>query len=117
MGWLLACRQAYAEGVEVLYATNTFFSESDALFDHLVCARPGARHLLLPERLASIKSLELRWEVRLWGSPLALHGDCKAHDTADNRPQLAAHLGRLCNRFPNLRSLALQCLLRREGRP
>ncbi|AEO70431.1 uncharacterized protein THITE_114873 [Thermothielavioides terrestris NRRL 8126] len=62
---IVSVEAAYAEGVEVLYATNTFFSESDALFDHLVCARPGARHLLLPERLASIKSLELRWEQRI----------------------------------------------------
>ncbi|KAK4118616.1 hypothetical protein N657DRAFT_637897 [Parathielavia appendiculata] len=36
MGWLLACRQAYLEGIEVLYSTNMYSIESDVLFSHLV---------------------------------------------------------------------------------
>ncbi|KAK4096333.1 hypothetical protein N658DRAFT_436323, partial [Parathielavia hyrcaniae] len=63
MGWLLACRQAYLEGIDVLYSTNTYFIESEVLLSNLVCPDPGSfqdrRHLIPPERLASIASLEL----------------------------------------------------------
>ncbi|KAL2019270.1 hypothetical protein VTK56DRAFT_9814 [Thermocarpiscus australiensis] len=100
MGWLLACRQAYAEDIEVLYSTNTFFIESPALFDTLFCPGPRTHHLLLPQRLASITSLELRWEVLLFGRLPAHHAD-------EDRAQLAAHLRHLDDPFPNLRTLIL----------
>uniref|UniRef100_A0A0B7KK20 DUF7730 domain-containing protein n=1 Tax=Bionectria ochroleuca TaxID=29856 RepID=A0A0B7KK20_BIOOC len=54
MGWLLSCRQAYKEGIEVLYSTNTIHSASKLMLLNL-------DKLLLPQRLSSIKSLELIW--------------------------------------------------------
>jgi hypothetical protein len=112
MGWLLACRQAYAEAIDLLYSTNTFFIESDALLDNLVCPGPAARstnHLLLPERLARITSLELRWELLLFGQPSASWGKGfgAARNTEANRAKLTAQLFHLCSTFPNLRSLVL----------
>ncbi|VUC36815.1 unnamed protein product [Clonostachys rosea] len=54
MGWLLSCRQAYKEGIEVLYSTNTIHSASKLMLLNL-------DKLLLPQRLSTIKSLELVW--------------------------------------------------------
>jgi hypothetical protein len=108
MGWLLACRQAYVEGIDVLYSTNTFFIESGVLFSNLVCREPslGARHLILPERLTCITSLELRWDLVLFGSPFRPHRG-KAHGPNEDRAQLTADLQHLCDPFPNLRTLVL----------
>ncbi|KAH6624778.1 hypothetical protein B0J18DRAFT_465971 [Chaetomium sp. MPI-SDFR-AT-0129] len=103
---------AYAEAIDLLYATNTFFVESDALLDNLVCPGPAAgstNHLLLPERLARITSLELRWKVLLFGQPSNSWGErfAAAQNTEANRAKLAAQLRHLCSTFPNLRSLVL----------
>ncbi|KAI9148806.1 Sodium transport ATPase 5 [Paramyrothecium foliicola] len=57
MGWLLSCRQNYAEGIEVLYATNTFMITNDPLILNLP-------RLLLPQRLAMIRHLEMSWQLR-----------------------------------------------------
>ncbi|KAM0326346.1 hypothetical protein ACHAQA_006947 [Verticillium albo-atrum] len=54
MGWLLSCRQAYVEGVEILYATNIIHISSNLLIQ-----RPDA--FLPSQRLAQITSLRLRW--------------------------------------------------------
>ena len=110
MGWLLACRQAYAEGIDVLYSTNAFFMESTALFDALLCARPcrASQPLLLPQRLASITSLELRWDVLLWGWRYHQPGHPRSHLFADKgRAQVAAYLSHLGDVFPNVRALVL----------
>ncbi len=114
MGWLLACRQTYAEGIDVLYSTNTFFLESTALFDALFCPAPHHAHqLLLPQRLASITSLELRWELLLWGKITHSRDYPWTSDPltplfADKgRAQLAVHLRYLGEAFPNLRTLVL----------
>ncbi|KAH8892533.1 hypothetical protein GQ53DRAFT_805991 [Thozetella sp. PMI_491] len=62
MGWLLTCRQAYLEGIDVLYSTNTFrlsngsLEHNDLLVHHL-------SKLLSPPRLAMIRAIELRWTV------------------------------------------------------
>jgi len=56
LGWLRACRQAYVEGIHVLYSTNRFFIESTYLARQL-------RHLLLPSRLAQIREVELVWRL------------------------------------------------------
>ncbi|GAB1318068.1 hypothetical protein MFIFM68171_08278 [Madurella fahalii] len=101
LGCLLACRQAYAEGIDLLYSTNTFFIESAALFDAWFCPVPRSRHLLLPQRLASITSLELRWRVLLFGR------DNQEHRSDQDRAHLASHLRHLCAAFPNLRTLVL----------
>ncbi|KAK1249333.1 hypothetical protein MKX07_002849 [Trichoderma sp. CBMAI-0711] len=55
MGWLCSCRQAYMEGIDVLYATNTFHTASKAM----ILSLPS---ILLPQRLASIASVELLWD-------------------------------------------------------
>ena len=116
MGWLLACRQAYAEGIDVLYSTNTFFLESTALFNVLFCPTPRrtTQQLLLPQRLASITSLELRWELLLWGQITHQRGNLWTSDPlttplfADKgRAQLAAYLCYLGEAFPNLQTLVL----------
>ncbi|RSL58239.1 hypothetical protein CEP54_007853 [Fusarium duplospermum] len=52
MGWLLASRQAYVEGIAVLYGTNTFHISTEEFLGRLP-------QLLLPARLASISSLEI----------------------------------------------------------
>ena len=110
MGWLLACRQAYAEGIDVLYSTNTFFMESTALFDALLCAGPrrASQPLLLPQRLASITSLELRWNVLLWGWRYHQPSHPQSHLFADKgRAQVATYLSHLGDVFPNVRTLVL----------
>ncbi len=107
MGWLLACRQAYAEGIDVLYATNTFFLESTALFDALFCP---TQQLLLPRRLTGIASLELRCELLLWGQITHRRGNPWTSDpltplcAAKGRAQLAAYLRYLGETFPNVRT-------------
>ncbi|KAL2020082.1 hypothetical protein VTK56DRAFT_8886 [Thermocarpiscus australiensis] len=53
MGWLRCCHQAYLEGVEVLYATNTFHVSSKDVVDQTPVA-----HYLPTVHLASIRSLE-----------------------------------------------------------
>ncbi|KYK56088.1 hypothetical protein DCS_08054 [Drechmeria coniospora] len=55
MGWLLTCRQAYVEGIEVLYATNTIHCASQELLLRL-------DKFLLPQRRWSMASVELIWE-------------------------------------------------------
>ena len=108
MGWLLACRQAYVEGIEVLYGSNTFFVESSALLNALFC--PEARTtqlLLLPQRLDSITALELRWDVMLFGTQLEPMYDSHWHFAREDRAQVAANIRHLGDTFPNLRSLVL----------
>ncbi|KAH6608520.1 hypothetical protein Trco_001866 [Trichoderma cornu-damae] len=55
MGWLCSCRQAYVEGIDVLYSTNTIHTASKEMMLSL-----GS--ILLPQRLSSITSVELLWE-------------------------------------------------------
>ncbi|OAA59922.1 hypothetical protein ISF_05933 [Cordyceps fumosorosea ARSEF 2679] len=55
MGWLRSCRQAYLEGIDILYGTNTIHTASKALI-------LDADRLLLPQRLAAITSLQVLWD-------------------------------------------------------
>ncbi|KAI8962026.1 hypothetical protein F5Y11DRAFT_357239 [Daldinia sp. FL1419] len=58
MGWLLTCRQAYTEGIAILYSTNTFhISNGDMLH-----ALPG---LIRTEHRDMITSVELMWQLDL----------------------------------------------------
>ncbi|KAL8381332.1 hypothetical protein RB595_005543 [Gaeumannomyces hyphopodioides] len=112
LGWLRACRQAYVEGIDVLYATNTFFLESRDLLDILMSSPPdlyphipdAGRRLLLPERLAMIRSLELRWETLLFGDPPR---PSPYFDYNKDRMRLLPNLANLMVPFPNLRSLVV----------
>jgi hypothetical protein len=56
MGWLLACRQSYTEGLEVLYRTNTIHLSSKALISNLP-------KLILSHRLTTMTSLEVVWLI------------------------------------------------------
>ncbi|KAM0335077.1 hypothetical protein ACHAQA_000111 [Verticillium albo-atrum] len=58
MGWLLSCRQAYAEGVDILWRTNELLLTGDALVQNLP-------RVLLPQRLAAVTRLELTWQLEL----------------------------------------------------
>ncbi|KAF5682538.1 hypothetical protein FCIRC_4973 [Fusarium circinatum] len=57
MGWLLSCRQNYAEAIDILYSKNTIIMANEAMIKHLP-------QLLLPHRLASITSLEISWNLK-----------------------------------------------------
>ncbi|KFX91923.1 hypothetical protein O988_07510 [Pseudogymnoascus sp. VKM F-3808] len=57
MGWLLACRQAYAEGIDIQFSTNTIHMECYDLLRNLP-------RIILPQRLHSIEVLELAWTFR-----------------------------------------------------
>ncbi|KAF7531576.1 hypothetical protein G7054_g8749 [Neopestalotiopsis clavispora] len=110
LGWLCACRQAYIEGIEVLYATNTFFVGRDflsALLDHPdrdpVVSNVG-RQLLLSQRLTDIRSLELGLDVLLFGDvsmPPLSRSDEK------NKMRQLPDLAGLTAAFPNLGSLVI----------
>lgn len=52
MGFLLSCRQAYTEGIDVLYSNNCINLRSEPLLLHLP-------QIIPPNRLASITALEL----------------------------------------------------------
>lgn len=54
--WNLAnyCYYSYVEGIDVLYSTNTIHMARNPMMLHLP-------QLLLPQRLASISSVEMRW--------------------------------------------------------
>lgn len=95
-GWLLACRQGYLEGVDVLYMTNTFSIQSDKVLDALF-RPPGDEetpgytqtyHIAFPDRFALITSLEVGWH---------------------SLKVLQRHIGSLPGPFQNLHRLVL-CL-------
>lgn len=52
IGFLLSCRQAYTEGIDVLYSANCIHIQSEPLLLQLP-------RLILPNRLSSITSLEI----------------------------------------------------------
>ncbi|KAF7511751.1 hypothetical protein GJ744_003482 [Endocarpon pusillum] len=93
MGWLLACRQAYLEGLDVLYSTNTVHLSSIVLTRHLPL-------LILPQRLVSITSLELLWDLVLF-RPLPDH----QADQETGWPAYQALVLVVASAFPNLRKL------------
>jgi hypothetical protein len=59
MGWLLTCRQAYVEGIDVLYGTNTMHINGAAIVNQLP-------KFLVPARLATIRAVELVWSLKPW---------------------------------------------------
>ncbi len=130
MGWLRACRQAsvarflplclitvlvsetdwlgclarYVEGINILYSTNTFSIESPVLLDHWFQPQPQAPHLILPERLASTASLELHYDVLLFGD---IADETQFALLKQDRARLNSHLQNLSEPFPSLCSLVL----------
>ncbi|KAH7130913.1 hypothetical protein EDB81DRAFT_129464 [Dactylonectria macrodidyma] len=57
MGWLLSCRQNYAESINLLYSTNTLTTRNEIMIMNLP-------QLLLPKQLAVISSLEISWPLK-----------------------------------------------------
>ncbi|KAF4447889.1 hypothetical protein F53441_8639 [Fusarium austroafricanum] len=56
MGWLLSCRQNYAETIELLYSKNTIMMSGEPIMSHMT-------QILLPSRLAAITDLDIRWSL------------------------------------------------------
>lgn len=54
----MADRSSYVEGIDVLYRTNTFVIQTELTILHL----PS---LILPQRLASLSSLEISWPLKI----------------------------------------------------
>ncbi|CAI6095850.1 unnamed protein product [Clonostachys chloroleuca] len=97
MGWLLSCRKAqvppntsYLEGIDVLYGTNTIHSASKQMLLHL-------DKLLLPQRLANIRSVELVWFFK----PYRTHSP---QGPLDDLPTFYEFLAKIPATFPNVRS-------------
>ncbi|KAF6823161.1 hypothetical protein CMUS01_10808 [Colletotrichum musicola] len=100
MGWLLTCREAYIEGVDVLYSKNRFHVNSSRLSRHLP-------QVLLPSRLAAITQVELIWEDLqihpwLWGRREGEERPLEEINYMENYRSLASSLPET---FPNLRHL------------
>ncbi|KAM3497347.1 hypothetical protein MY10362_009299 [Beauveria mimosiformis] len=97
LGWLLACRQAHAEGVAVLYRYNTFrLNESFAL--------ENAPRILPPAHVPAITQLSLSLTMgrpRVASDRIAYP---RPHDAVEHLPAL---LARLPDTFPGLRRLHL----------
>jgi hypothetical protein len=55
MGWVLSCRQNYAETIDILYSKNTILMYDEPLLTY-------ADQLILPHRVSLITSLEVKWE-------------------------------------------------------
>ncbi|KAI1042739.1 hypothetical protein LB505_001096 [Fusarium chuoi] len=59
MGWLLSCKQAYREGIHVLYATNTFHTASKVMILNM-------HDFFQQQRLNAITSVEIVWDFTPW---------------------------------------------------
>ncbi|KAH7035722.1 uncharacterized protein B0I36DRAFT_318956 [Microdochium trichocladiopsis] len=100
MGWFRTCRQAFVEGVEVLYGTNSFVIESRDLLDAILEPRTDG-HVLAPYHLAKIRSLELRLDVLLCG---------KLIHAGRAGPERLPNFAGLASTFPDLRFLIISFL-------
>ncbi|KAF5663841.1 hypothetical protein FCIRC_11026 [Fusarium circinatum] len=108
MSWLLSCRQNYAEMIDLLYSSNTIAMSGEAMISHI-------GQLVLPQRLAAVTSLEIRWPLQRENEACAGHHD--EHTNAIRRllhpyqldvNQLSVVLDTLsCTSFPNLRRLCI----------
>ncbi|KAK8147647.1 hypothetical protein G3M48_001260 [Beauveria asiatica] len=97
LGWLLACRQAHAEGVAVLYRLNTFrLNESFAL--------ENAPRILPPAHVPAITQLSLSLTM---GRPRVASDRIAYPRPRDAVEHLPALLARLPGTFPGLRRLHL----------
>ncbi|KAH7163588.1 hypothetical protein B0J13DRAFT_538866 [Dactylonectria estremocensis] len=57
MGWILSCRDAYVEGTNILYSTNTIHIASPALLRSL-------QDVIPEQRVSELTSLELVWHPK-----------------------------------------------------
>ncbi|OCL08673.1 hypothetical protein AOQ84DRAFT_292646 [Glonium stellatum] len=97
LGWLLSCHQAYSESISIMYSTNTFYLGQHVgeplLFQNI-------DSLFLPQRLASMKSLELAWNFDHFGPKAA------CPDTG--KPIFDTFLNTLTSNFPNLTKVHIE---------
>uniref|UniRef100_A0A8H7TRB8 DUF7730 domain-containing protein n=1 Tax=Bionectria ochroleuca TaxID=29856 RepID=A0A8H7TRB8_BIOOC len=70
-GWLLSCKQAYKEGLHVLYSTNTIHITSKILLTSM-------HRIISPVMLSSIRSLELVWNPDELPFDLGFSNPCEA---------------------------------------
>ncbi|KAH6702719.1 hypothetical protein EV126DRAFT_419017 [Verticillium dahliae] len=91
MGFLLSCRQAYTEGIHILYSSNVICIRSKPLLLHLPKLMPS-------ERLASIVSLEITVEPEwtLGEDGILRHDFNKIKPILDNIAQQCHQLRSLC---------------------
>ncbi|KAH6695635.1 hypothetical protein F5X68DRAFT_198686 [Plectosphaerella plurivora] len=103
MGFMLSCRQAYAETIDILYGANNIAISSEVLLLHLP-------RLILPQRLGSITSLEL--VVNAHAVP---DGN---HRTRHDYSHLTTILGNVSTHCQqSLRTLTLSLICRRSSDP
>lgn len=98
MSWLLTCRQAYVEGVEVLYQTNWVSIEGS----HLV---PQLPKLLPPQRLLAIGSVALQCKVCLWRKEPLVNDHDNDYLPVANMQEFVSALNLLPTLLPNIRHL------------
>ncbi|KAG9253482.1 uncharacterized protein F5Z01DRAFT_140062 [Emericellopsis atlantica] len=94
IGWLLACRGAYSDGVDVLFSTNTFYLSSVPLLLNM-------RRLISPNGVDKIKSVQLALgEPRLtrFAKDPLVHGLWKGTD----KEEKACAFPQVCSTVPNL---------------
>ncbi|KAL5353303.1 hypothetical protein ACLOAV_001339 [Pseudogymnoascus australis] len=105
MGWLLACRQAYADGIDILFSTNTFHLKSPDLQQNL-------QRIILPQRLRAITNLEMCWFEKYGTCLRALQEDPTREDS-----ELHALCRMVPQAFPRVLSLdiAILCDIRPTG--
>lgn len=84
MGWLVACRQAYQEGIRILYETNRFHIRGQEVFRQLP-------DLLRPQRLAAIREVELLWDIQPYG-PWDAEGMAEFHRSIRELPKALPNL-------------------------
>ncbi|CAG9987997.1 unnamed protein product [Clonostachys byssicola] len=93
-GWLLTCRQAYREGIDVLYGMNTIHIQSPSL----IC---GIEDFLSPNILSMMTSLELVWSLEDIGPDEAFIRRSLSNASTSGAPQQSDVI------FPSLRHLRI----------
>ncbi|EWG45115.1 hypothetical protein FVEG_06037 [Fusarium verticillioides 7600] len=97
MAWLLSCKQAYREGIHVLYATNTFHTASKSMIMNM-------HDFFQQQRLNSITSVEIIWECAPWILP-----DIEDHSRfvppLSDMESFRQFLKAIPNIFPNIKKL------------
>ncbi|CAK7201508.1 hypothetical protein SEUCBS139899_004214 [Sporothrix eucalyptigena] len=114
MGWLLTCRQAYAEGIDVLYGTNTIFIGRKKLLDALLpTERPTEndtpRHILPMAHLARLRKLAVvwNWSLGLGVGEYRLNEVRRQQHHENERGRMGRQLARLADpaMFPRLQHI------------
>ncbi|KAF4498708.1 hypothetical protein FAGAP_5111 [Fusarium agapanthi] len=97
MGWLLACKQAYREGIHVLYATNTFHTASKEMILNM-------HDFFQQQRLNAITSVEIVWEFTPWILP-DISEDLRASPPLSDIETFRQFLKAIPNLFLNIKKI------------